>query len=170
MKIIIIGNIASGKSTLAKLLSQSLSMNIVCVDDKRNQLFQQGLTSSIKREREAEKLVLEALSNIDCIYESTGVTQLFKRAYNIISKQKECFVVVKLKCSQEQCFLRYNKRKYDGYFQAPFPFKKGRNIKESIRYIHWELKNIDFDIELESNDIRNKDVELIKKYINEKYY
>ncbi|PXX96912.1 hypothetical protein DF185_19930 [Marinifilum breve] len=153
--ILVIGNVAAGKSTLSKVLAERLNCVVVCLDDSRVEVVEQGLGNGRGHaDRLAQELCLRKLTAEDLvIFESTGVTRFYSKAIKELVRQDYKITKVMLMCDQETCWDRYKKRKASGHFQAPFAYAKGKNIKEGIRYFHWEQKKLETDLKYDSTKL-----------------
>lgn len=119
--IVIIGNIASGKTTLAKKLIEQLpDFAYICLDQLRISVTESLPSLDINpvtRDRTAERI---AMGMIDqkryIIFESTGASQFYHRA---IFRMRDKFQVftVKLMADTDTLYARYLERRERGQFQ-----------------------------------------------------
>lgn len=133
--IIILGNMASGKSSAAKLLAEKLpEFTYVCQDDFRNAQTERYLEvdNRIFEEEIAQqtKHALERYPKI--IYESTGATRFFREAYYSFLVQQRKIFVVRLNCSDAVCYRRFLKRRQEGKNHLVPIFNKSKSPWEII--------------------------------------
>ncbi len=122
--IVITGNIASGKSTLCKALLAALpGWEYACVDRIRVQLAEGG-TTGLLAERRASTMLMDMLSQPGpVVYESSGATQLYRRANAFIRGYRRGQVVrIRTTCSRSLAMQRFKARKSAGHKQQPPAF------------------------------------------------
>lgn len=132
--IIIAGNIASGKTALAKELQKQLKRFVILsMDAERFAASAEGLA----REQQAEHALLEKLLQHDrIIYETTAFGKIYKVAEKLFIKEKAKLVRLKLSCHPDECLRRYQERSQ----HPPMPFKF--DIEDSLWRIHMHLRNV----------------------------
>ncbi|WP_460444383.1 AAA family ATPase, partial [Amycolatopsis magusensis] len=144
--IIIYGNIASGKTTLSKLLKASLGeeYKTVNLDECRVKVFGQDLgIGPIQQDLKAQELCLLEMEGKNLIYETTAVTRFFDKARKHLRAQGYKLFFVWLECKPSECYDRYSERKASGHFQAPFAYGKDKtDIRECISYFNYEQKGV----------------------------
>lgn len=151
--IIIIGNIASGKTTLAEAIARELpDFAIVCLDDIRADLMDNYPDmNSVVRERNAEAIALKSIDqNRQVIFESTGTSQFYHRAMNRIREKFQTFTI-KLHADPKICIKRFEERKKNGKHQIPPGWHKvNTQIDSQIFQINDLLKDRNADFMLTS--------------------
>jgi shikimate kinase len=145
--IIIIGNIASGKTTLARLISAELpDYQYICLDDIRVNMMELAPDmNSIVRERISEDIVLKKINESRyIIYESTGASQFYNRAMLRIREKFEVFTV-KLEANMDTCYGRFEDRKKNGQFQVPPGLGSRMDIKSQIHRLQGIIRDMPCD-------------------------
>lgn len=153
--IIIYGNIASGKSTLATLLLKKLhDYSLISLDQLRIEMhhFYHHL-SPIARERKAEEKCLHLIGSYNSIiFETTAATRFWKQCFLTMNARNMRMFFVDLHCSANTCIKRFNYRNNNGHFQVAPPYSKKLTIEQSInsyqRRLHTVHSNIKLDSEL----------------------
>jgi predicted ABC-type ATPase len=140
---IIYGNIASGKTSVAKLLAQSLpQLKHLCADDIR---VQSSLDGKILSENEVYSLMVEHISqHTQVIFESTGAGNFFKHYLRQFTATGFKVIKVYLKCSPLVCYNRYQNRIDTS--AAMVPMAHPSNIKTSIEHINNKISGLTCDI------------------------
>ena len=140
---IIYGNIASGKSSVAKLLAQSLpQFKHLCADDIR---IKASLSGKILSENELYSLMVEQISqHTQVIFESTGAGNFFKHYLRQFKATGFKIVRVYLKCSPLVCYKRYQNRINTSAAMVPMAYPT--NIKTSIEDINNKISGLTCDI------------------------
>lgn len=160
--IIVIGNMASGKSTTSKLLAQKLpDYRYVCQDDFRNSKADRYLEidNRIFEEEVADETIQALNSHPRIIYESTGGTRFFKdRFYQFIQEGRNLFIV-RIKCRPSTCLSRFEKRKSGGRNHLIPIFAKSKSPKEIID--HFEKKAAWIKAHLEVDSEKNSPAEIV---------
>lgn len=84
--IIIFGNIASGKTTLGKLIAEKHpEFQRVCMDEIRLQIAPKGEAFTHKMEAEAQQIALDLIAlHSNIIFETTGASDFSKKAVQAI--------------------------------------------------------------------------------------
>lgn len=140
---IIYGNIASGKTSVAKLLAQSLpQLKHLCADDIR---IEASLSGKILSENEVYSLMVEQISqHTQIIFESTGGGNFFKHYLRQFTATGFKVVRVYLKCSPLVCYNRYQNRIDTS--SAMVPMAHPTNIKTSIEHINNKISGLSYDL------------------------
>lgn len=133
--IVIIGNIASGKSTVARLLADRMEgYHHVCSDNFRdekpdkyfevdNRIFEEEIAQETRQAIQNNRLI---------IYESTGSSRFFKDIfYELVQSNAEIFTV-RLTCRPEICMLRYKKRIESGKGHLVPMYNNSKTAEELI--------------------------------------
>ena len=134
MKIILIGNIASGKSSMAKLLKNKYKNSEIIAIDEIRKKFGDG---TMDKEMECKERLIEyvRIGKGMQIIEISGVGELGKRLFNLLQEIECHIIVVYLKVSIEEI----NKRIIGRLWDTPIPFKK-ENIPVAIKYTHEQFE------------------------------
>lgn len=130
--IIVTGNIASGKSTLCKGLHAALpDHRYLCVDRMRVELAAEGIFG-LDAEHIAAKRLLDALREAGpLIYESSGATQLYRRASSWLRGHRRGSVLrLRTTCGHALAMRRFHERKAKGHRQMAPAFKNALPIHE----------------------------------------
>lgn len=133
--IVIIGNIGSGKSTVARLLAEMMpGYNYVCMDNFRDEKPDKyfDIDNRIFEEEIARETTEALHRNRNIIYESTGASRFFRdRFYEMVQHDSEIFTV-RLKCRPEKCLSRYEKRQETGKGHFVPIYKNAKTAKQLI--------------------------------------
>jgi adenylate kinase family enzyme len=139
MRLIIIGNIASGKTTLAKKLAEHYKIPILSIDDFREKY---NISGDAFGENHAWDLFIHFIMQTDkCIVDTTGTSKHYFKMMTIVNGPK---IIIKIDSNQAQCLKNYEKRKRSGYKMPPIPWKM--DIKNSLHRNDTVLKLLDYDI------------------------
>ncbi|MDR3596502.1 hypothetical protein [Clostridium sp.] len=147
MKILLFGNIASGKTTLLQKLKEDISWPDISIDDYRRKYG----NGSYKNELTAKKHFLEDIEiNKNQFIECLGVGRFSKKLFSFICKSDEEIICIKLVTPKDICRSRLKTRIWD------IPFPK-------------HLNNVETLIDKTDNRLRRGDIEkLWSKRINTK--
>jgi len=124
--IIITGNVASGKSTVAhKLIGLLPDYQYVCLDDSRMQLYLRDATKSLDDiHNEAVRDVIEKISILSkIIFESCGTSQFYGIIENILQSRQMPMHYFHLTAPVEECIKRKTVRQMHKK-QIPPPYSK----------------------------------------------
>jgi shikimate kinase len=161
--IIVIGNMASGKSTTSQLLAEKLSdYRYVCQDDFRNSKADRYLEidNRIFEDEIAEETINALNSHRKIIYESTGGTRFFKdQFYRFLQEDRKLFIV-RIKCRPSTCLSRFEHRKSGGKNHLIPIFAKSKSPKEIID--HFEKKAAWIKPHLEVDSEKNTPEEIVE--------
>lgn len=128
MKIILIGNIGTGKTTVSLLIKENYSnAEVIAIDNIRKQ-FGDG---SKEMEAKCKNIFIEsiALDRRLQIIELTGVGELGKRLFILLGKMNTPVLVINLIVENKEIMKRLNER----IWNTPFHFDIS-NIPIAIRY------------------------------------
>lgn len=132
MKILVFGNVGSGKTTVTKALRADLPWKAISIDDFR-QKYGDG---SKEKELIARKHFFNAIHEsqnqfIECI----GIGQVAEELFSLIYKYREKFLCLKLTTPKEVCKARLKHRKWDIPFPQPLERVKSliERMDEKIR-------------------------------------
>lgn len=139
--IVVIGNIASGKSTVAQWLVERTGYELICIDRVRVDLYQDGW-HGLALEREAERVCMAMVQSGNYVYESTGTTLFYKRMLRESFAPYEV-TGLHVKTAPAICENRFEERKQE-HFQVAPPYGK-MSVKMSIRKNHGEYRRMSFD-------------------------
>ncbi len=140
--IAIIGNIASGKSTVSKLLSEQLPDYVYLSIDE----FRVRFRSSTKRgEANAwQAIMIAVFKNDNIIFESSGTSLHYDEIVSGFKKRGGKVTVIKLECPIHESMLRRRLQLKNGY--VPPPFCYSTNLPTSVSFIHTKLTEIKSDL------------------------
>ena len=116
MKILLFGNIGSGKTTISKAITNKLDhWEYLAIDDFRRELSDGSLIGDSK----AKSIFVKRISHDDSfqLIECTGLGRLGSSVYRRLQKYEGAVIVVILNVSLEDCLERIKERKWD----IPFP-------------------------------------------------
>lgn len=114
MKILVFGNVGSGKTTVLNRLQKLFPWQIIAIDDYRRK-YGDG---SKEKELIAQKHFFEAVkSNETQFIECLGVGKVSEELFFQLSKNNEKLICIKLITPKEICRLRLKNRNWD----VPFP-------------------------------------------------
>lgn len=131
--ILITGNIASGKSTLAKGIHAAWpQLNYACVDHIRVTLKDQGALAPMDLEHRAAAILIKQVQETSpLLYESSGATQLYRRASAYVRGYRRGTVVrIRTTCGHALAMQRFHARKAGGHKQVPPPFRNALPIQD----------------------------------------
>ena len=144
--LVIIGNIASGKSTLINTVKERVrGFVFYSIDQYRSQYKAIDPTT----DKRAWDLLIKDVSNTErAIVECSGTSKYFDTLINSFSGK---VVVIKIECSVKTCIQREKLRIQHGYIK---PLFSSYDIEESIRYIDGKLNDIysDYSIDGEQSN------------------
>lgn len=131
MKIIVVGNIGSGKTTILKKLNDYFHYDEIMIDGYRMEYGDGSLESEFLA-RNNFFLAIESGKNqfIEC----TGVGKVAEDLFQHLKKFNEPVILLILSVKKEVCLKRVEKRDW----QIPFPFKT-ESISEKISRIEGAL-------------------------------
>jgi dephospho-CoA kinase len=170
--IVIIGNMASGKSTASKLLAQRLpNYQYICQDDFRNEKTDLYLEIENKEfELQVSDNAIQAINRYSkIIYESTGATRFFRdRYYEFLNKGHELFVV-RIKCRPTTCYQRFLKRRAEGKNHLVPIFKVSKTPMEMINLFEKKSQWVKANLEIDSEKFSTEQIvdQIIKAYPGE---
>lgn len=162
MLICILGNLASGKTTVCYALNKLLQYKLIVLDEYR-------IKYNKKCTREGEiKAQLELIKNLNeknIILECTGVGRWFTDyllQYSLNYPEEE-IKKFKLIVPMDELYKRVIQRDKSKYKKPPFPYKelKEKTITENLLYCNRKLKHVS-GIEIPNLDIE-KCVNIIKE-------
>lgn len=157
------GNIASGKSTLCRLINRFLpDYKAINIDEYRIELSNAHPNKSFEWIDEMSKGILTNQIKINnlTIYESTGVTPFFYKTIASI-EQSTRIVYIYIKCDPNECFRRHEQREALGHISIIPPNRL--STKEVIDLIDNKYRYIINDITIKSIDINT----MIKEVCNQ---
>ncbi len=130
--IVLTGNIASGKSTLAKgLLAKLPGWQYACVDRLRVEMAKEGNTGLQAEHRAATVMQDLITANAPVLYESSGATQLYRRLNAMVRGYRKGPVVrIRTTCDHATAMQRFHARKTAGHRQMAPAFPGALPIAE----------------------------------------
>ena len=137
--IVITGNIASGKTTLARGLQKLLKGYRLLSIDVYRKRYSDG--SDAGEDRAWDKLMHRVSQGDDCILEMTGVGQYYELCLLRYPGQR---IVLKIDASPAQCLRAADLRHLSGYRLPPLPYRMDRS--KSIKRIGKLLDYVDYDL------------------------
>lgn len=134
MRIFIIGNIASGKSFLAKQIAKKTGYTILSIDNFRIKFNNFATTKGEKLAWDMLKKTV--LASPDCIVESTGCS----RHYDALLTMCPGAFVIKVETDIQECLKAYEQRDE----KIPMPYKL--DIMDSLNHNSIVLKSKRYDL------------------------
>lgn len=114
MKILVFGNVGSGKTTIINELRAVIPWKVVSIDDYRRK-YGDG---SKEKELIARQYFFDAIiENENLFIECIGIGKVAEKLFALINKYREEFLCLKLTAPKEVCKARLNHRKWN----IPFP-------------------------------------------------
>lgn len=156
--IILTGNIASGKSTLARGIHAAWpALNYACVDHVRVTLKARYPTreEAYTLEHEAARiLMVQVMDPSPLLYESSGATRLYAKASaSIRGYRRGPRVSIRTTCGHRLAMERYEARKAAGHKQVAPPFRDALPIAECWYRFEDMLRGpVDLLIDTEKNN------------------
>lgn len=137
--IFLIGNIASGKTTLAEALSTKIpSFKIVCIDQCRREIGAQNNSvndSPYQIEKKAKALFLKKVLKYEkVILPMVGGTRFFEFAFIELGLLHFSKLLIKIKCPPSICYKRFEERQQKNYLPPPLPYRTSDIKKLIIQY------------------------------------
>ena len=139
MLIVITGNIASGKSTLAKKLKSSTGYQLLSIDQYRKRHNRSNC--HIGESQAWHHLIKHIKKGGNLILEMTGTGKHYEKCLLHYDGPQ---IVIKMKTSADQCKINHDRRLKKGYKLPPMPFE--RPINEQIDTVEILLQMVDYDI------------------------
>lgn len=150
MLIVITGNIASGKSTLAKEIKKATGFQLLSIDDYRKRHNRSNC--DIGESQAWYHLIKHIKKGGNLILELTGTGQHYEKCLLHYSGHK---IVIMMPTDAETCKKNHLRRMKRGYKMPPMPFEN--SIVEQIDTVDILLKMVDYDI-LFDNNISTKEL------------
>ncbi len=117
MKIIISGNIGSGKTTILKRVNQHFQYDEIIIDDFRVKYGDESLDGEFLAR---DNFYLAIKSDKNQFIECTGVGSVAEKLFEHLKNFNEPIILLILSVTKEACLKRIEKRDW----KIPFPFKK----------------------------------------------
>ncbi|HZZ74670.1 MAG TPA: AAA family ATPase, partial [Puia sp.] len=155
MKILVFGNIGSGKTTLAKRLLETLPFELTAVDDFRRTYGDGSKTGELLARKHFFESIVEGKNQL---IECTGVGRVAEGLFEVINQMAGPVIVLTLLVPQAVCKLRIARRIWDIPF--PHPLEKvddliGRTeirIQEGAIAGLWNKRSNSLQLYRENND------------------
>jgi len=144
--ICVIGDIASGKSTVAQLLAEKLPGNfiVLSIDEFRRQYNPEG--NIVGEMYAVQKLNEAVLASDKIILDSTGTSKYYPVLVWDFQTAGGITHVAKLTCSILTALTRQEQRaRSPDYSPAPFAYAYKFTIQESIKWVHKKLDSVKAD-------------------------
>lgn len=132
MKIIISGNIGSGKTTILKKLNEYCHYDEIIIDDFRIKYGDDSLDGEFLAR---DNFYLAIKRDKNQFIECTGVGQVAEKLFTILKHLNEPIILLILSVDKEICFDRIKKRDW----KIPFPYKK-EPLSEKLLRIEMALE------------------------------
>ena len=153
MKVVVLGNIGSGKTTLSRALADRLSgFETIAIDDYRK-CYGDG---TMETEIVAKNKFLNAIIPEEKqIIEIMGIGDTGEKLFKKISGFPEKKVILILRTSLEECILRLKERQWDIPYPAPaekafiLAGKTEQSIRSGDLYRKWSHMNMSKVIEID---------------------
>lgn len=167
MKIIIEGNMASGKSLYARLVAKSTKLEQMSMDMARREVWNSKITTPVKRESEARNRVFKWLAlRPSFVYERIGTGRFDERIDELFSVSIPFKILIKAKPST--CIKRFEEREASAsqrlilpdYMNDPEGF-----IYRTAEVIDAKERRGDYDFVIENDAV--KDASILKREILE---
>ena len=152
---VVFGNIASGKSSVAQSLVESLpSFKVVCADNIR---VESALGGTIMSEDViASKVMEEIHQHTHIILECTGGGTYFKHYVRLLHATGFTIIRISLKCSGLVCYKRYQDRINNT--AAMVPMANVSNVRMSISYIESKISGLPYDLQFNTEKLSNLEI------------
>lgn len=136
----LIGNIASGKTTLAQMIRQKTGYKIYDIDDYRTRYNKKATQLG---ERMAWNIFMDDLAEIkDGIITTSGTSQYYEL---MLARLSSGYMTIKVDTSPSECWKNHQARSKKGYTPVPMPFET-KNLQSGIYKLHDILLMADYDI------------------------
>lgn len=173
MKVLIFGNLASGKSYLANNIIQAIpSIELLAIDDFRRKIGD----GTMEKEIQAKQAFLDSIKpNKFQLIEATGLGDTGEAIANILKNNEELKLIIILKTPIEVCLDRLSKRVWDIPYpaqpQQAFPLASEINklLNENMIQRLWaDAKNCKIVELQEFSDFKiNQIIKILKSECNE---
>jgi adenylate kinase family enzyme len=118
MKIIIEGNMASGKSTYAKALAKLLKLPLIGMDAARREIFLHMDVKTKERETLARNYLAGQIKSMDAfVYERIGTGQFDQE----MDQHLDGAIRILIRCKPLACILRFENRQANNVTRIPLP-------------------------------------------------
>lgn len=131
-KILLIGNLSSGKTTLGKTLSERLGFDILRIDDCRRRMSDGSVSGEY---RAWTKFVEHCESDQNCILEFSGGGPHVFNIGRALELSGALIYLIWLDADLKECIARSKERTFD----SPYPYDFG-DLTELILHIDHEIK------------------------------
>lgn len=120
----IVGNIASGKTTISELLAEQTGLPVFAVDAYRIKHQAHDIT----KEWDAwNDLIAEIQQHPVAILESSGLSKQVKQIYSLFDE----VLIIMIDCPPRECLNRLQLRQKDGYKPVPYCYGGGFETDKS---------------------------------------
>lgn len=162
MKVVVFGNIATGKTTLLSKISKVFSFDQIAIDDFRRK-FGDGSDDAelIARANFLEAIVNDRNQLIECL----GVGKVADQLFDLLCKSNEVIICIILNTPKEICIERLADRTWDVPFPKPLEVvfdlierTENRILAKEIQYKWNRRKNT---IVIQKDNIESNDIDLI---------
>ena len=163
MIIFIVGNMASGKSSISKELTKKLKgFKHLELDEFRKK---HNPNRTLAGDNKAQMELVEAIkNNKNVIVESTGTGRWYDQYFRHDKHNK--IQVVLLDSTLTLCRERQKKRLSEGYEMPPIPSSWSLTFESSLKWMQDKLKYIKKDLKISAKDSIEENVEKITKFLS----
>lgn len=166
MKVIVFGNIASGKTTLLSKINEEFSFDIVAIDDFRRK-FGDGSNEAelIARSKFFTKIISGRNQFIECL----GVGKVADQLFDLLYESNEVILCVILNTPKEICIERLSNRTWDIPFPKPieevFDLVERTEVQILNEQIQQKWNNRGNTTLIHKDNIEPEDIDLIASEI-----
>ena len=135
MKVVLLGNIGVGKTTIAKIINDNwCNAEIVSIDNIRK-TYGDG---TFEKEDYCKQKFIDSITLDDTfqIVELTGVGILGEKLFNLLSNYQYTLLIIYLFVTEPETYDRIRNKKWD----TPFPYGSEK-VPDAISHTYQEYKN-----------------------------
>lgn len=163
MIIFVLGNMASGKTTLSKKIEELYpSFKHLDLDEFRRK-YNTGKT--LDGEKTAQRMFINAIrNNKNVIIDVTGTGRFFSEYFQK-DVHNQAYVIL-LNSSIEDCKKRQLQRLNSGYKMPPLPSNWNISFEDGLKFMSSILSYMRHDLKLDANDTIENKIAKIKCLVN----